>query len=141
MSGSGSIFVIENTNNSYLKGEKNLARLNLWLVKNQQSLRLDRVGGYLIIFVVWTMFMFLSENGFLWNGLCSAEHHGLVVSTKPAPRGQELLSSSSIVHSWKLYCEYECLCIVFWDFWYSLGTWIMQIKLILISCYNEQMWF
>ena len=105
------------------EGEKNEVRLTLWLVNNQQSLLFYRIGGCLIIFVVWTMFMFLSENGFLWSCLYSAaECHSLVVSARPGPGGQGLPSSYFTVCSREFCCEYECLCTVSWKGWYSLGT-------------------
>lgn len=48
----------ENCNNSYPGGRRNETRLKRSLVKQQQALRLAREGCCLVVFVVWTIFMF-----------------------------------------------------------------------------------
>ena len=54
--------LIGRLNNSYLEGKKNRVRLKLGLIKNTAVILLARGGGYLIIFMVCTVFMFLCSD-------------------------------------------------------------------------------
>lgn len=47
-------------NKSYLGGRTANPKLKLQLIKNQQSFLLARVGGCLVIFVIWVVFKSVS---------------------------------------------------------------------------------
>lgn len=53
------------------KSERNEGKLKLGLVRKQHSLLLARIGGHLVIFMVWATFMFSRCAGIIteWPGL------------------------------------------------------------------------
>lgn len=87
-------------NKSYLQSRRNKARIN-----KQQSLRLVRIGWYLVIFVIWKMFMFCLVKHHLydtdlWNCLCSrGEQQALAITPRPESSFQGLILSFSLVTS------------------------------------------
>lgn len=54
----GDNFMIKYLDKSYLEGRPTTERLKLQLAKEEQLLTLDKIGGRLVVFVVWKMFMF-----------------------------------------------------------------------------------